>query len=186
MVALTPHLAEHSRAMIEKRGLAFDMLSDPGNAYAAELGLRFQVPPEVQEIYGGNILLDADFTRERVERELAESDPMVVHVASHAEFGGDPETTYLLMHDRKMNMSELSDVVGPASAGPGHRRFSVICCQPGHTPPLPRAICKPPNTQELSSHSPSECRYTFDRPTMGGEKSAGKIQPGFSHAGRRR
>ncbi len=29
------------------------MLSDPGNAYAAELGLRFQVPPEVQEIYGG-------------------------------------------------------------------------------------------------------------------------------------
>ncbi len=29
------------------------MLSDPGNAYAAELGLRFQVPAEVQEIYGG-------------------------------------------------------------------------------------------------------------------------------------
>ncbi len=39
--------------MIEKHGITFDMLSDPGNAYAAELGLRFQVPPEVQEIYGG-------------------------------------------------------------------------------------------------------------------------------------
>ncbi len=29
------------------------MLSDPGNAYAAELGLRFEVAAEVKEIYGG-------------------------------------------------------------------------------------------------------------------------------------
>ena len=39
--------------MIEKHGIEFDMLSDPGNAYAAELGIRFEVPPEVQEIYAG-------------------------------------------------------------------------------------------------------------------------------------
>ncbi len=38
--------------MIEKHGIAFDMLSDPGNDYAAELGIRFEVTPEVQEIYG--------------------------------------------------------------------------------------------------------------------------------------
>ncbi len=29
------------------------MLSDPGNAYAAELGLRFEISPDVKEIYGG-------------------------------------------------------------------------------------------------------------------------------------
>ena len=29
------------------------MLSDPGNAYAAALGLRFAVSPDVKEIYGG-------------------------------------------------------------------------------------------------------------------------------------
>ena len=29
------------------------MLSDPGNAYAAELGIRFEVPGDVCEIYGG-------------------------------------------------------------------------------------------------------------------------------------
>ncbi len=39
--------------MIEKHGIEFDMLSDPGNAYAGELGIRFEVPPEVQKIYGG-------------------------------------------------------------------------------------------------------------------------------------
>jgi peroxiredoxin len=53
LVALTPQLAEHSRGMIEKHGLNFDMLSDPGNAYSAELGLRFEIPPEVIEIYNG-------------------------------------------------------------------------------------------------------------------------------------
>lgn len=29
------------------------MLSDPGNAYGAELGIRFEVPGDVREIYGG-------------------------------------------------------------------------------------------------------------------------------------
>ncbi len=53
VVAITPQLAEHSRGMIEKHGLNFDMLSDPGNAYAAELGVRFEVGPDVQEIYNG-------------------------------------------------------------------------------------------------------------------------------------
>ncbi len=53
MVAITPQLAEHSRGLVEKHGLNFDMLSDPGNAYAAELGIRFEVPGDVCEIYGG-------------------------------------------------------------------------------------------------------------------------------------
>ncbi len=39
--------------MVEKHGLNFDLLSDPENAYAAELGIRFEVPAEVKEIYGG-------------------------------------------------------------------------------------------------------------------------------------
>lgn len=51
LVAITPLVAEHSRGLIEKHGLTFEMLSDPGNAYAAELGLRFELPEELREIY---------------------------------------------------------------------------------------------------------------------------------------
>lgn len=43
----------HNRAVIEKNGLAFEILSDPGNAYAARLGLRFALPPEIVAIYRG-------------------------------------------------------------------------------------------------------------------------------------
>ena len=51
LVAITPLVAEHSRGLIEKHGLNFEMLSDPGNAYAAELGIRFELPKELREIY---------------------------------------------------------------------------------------------------------------------------------------
>ena len=51
LVAITPQLAEHSRTMIETHGLNFDMVRDPGNAYAGELGLRFTVTDAVRQIY---------------------------------------------------------------------------------------------------------------------------------------
>ena len=53
LVAITPQLPEHNAAMALKNTLNFHLLSDPGNAYAAELGLRFRVPDYIQEIYSG-------------------------------------------------------------------------------------------------------------------------------------
>ncbi len=53
LVALTPILPEHNRTLVEKHRLNFPMMSDPGNAYAAKLGIRFEVPPKVVEIYKG-------------------------------------------------------------------------------------------------------------------------------------
>ena len=53
LVAITPQKAEHSLRMIERHKLGFEMLSDPGNAYAARLGLRFQVPDDLKETYLG-------------------------------------------------------------------------------------------------------------------------------------
>ena len=37
--------------MIDRHKLGFEMLSDPGNAYVSRLGLRFQVPAELKEVY---------------------------------------------------------------------------------------------------------------------------------------
>lgn len=51
LVAITPQKAEYSLRMIDRHKLGFEMLSDPGNAYAAGLGLRFQVPEELKEVY---------------------------------------------------------------------------------------------------------------------------------------
>jgi peroxiredoxin len=51
LVAITPQLPEHSRALAEKHRIAFDILTDPGNAYAAQLGLRFALPDDLRAVY---------------------------------------------------------------------------------------------------------------------------------------
>ena len=53
IVAITPQLAEASRSLIEQQGISFDLLSDPGNAYAAKLGLRFTLPDDLKAVYLG-------------------------------------------------------------------------------------------------------------------------------------
>jgi peroxiredoxin len=51
LVAITPQLHERSRSQIEKQGITFELLSDPGNDYAAKLGLRFKLPDDLKGIY---------------------------------------------------------------------------------------------------------------------------------------
>jgi peroxiredoxin len=51
LVAITPQLAQASRELAEKQRMTFDLLSDPGNAYAAKLGLRFRLPDDLKAVY---------------------------------------------------------------------------------------------------------------------------------------
>jgi peroxiredoxin len=51
VVAISPQRAEHSLSIMDKHKITFDILSDPGNAYAAALGLRFDLPDDLREVY---------------------------------------------------------------------------------------------------------------------------------------
>ena len=51
IVAITPQIADASRAFVEKQGITFDLLTDPGNAYTAKLGLSFKLPDDLKDIY---------------------------------------------------------------------------------------------------------------------------------------
>jgi len=51
IVAITPQLADASNTLINQQGISFDLLSDPGNKYAAKLGLRFKLPDDLKEVY---------------------------------------------------------------------------------------------------------------------------------------
>ncbi len=53
LVAITPQLCDKSREMVEKHKLNFPLLRDEGNGYLDKLGLRFVVPDDVLEVYGG-------------------------------------------------------------------------------------------------------------------------------------
>jgi len=49
--AITPQPPQSSRELIEKHKITFDLLSDRGNEYAAELGLRFKLPDDLKQVY---------------------------------------------------------------------------------------------------------------------------------------
>jgi len=50
-VAISPQLPDQSLAMVEERGIDFEVLSDLGNRVAREYGLVFAMPEEMREIY---------------------------------------------------------------------------------------------------------------------------------------
>jgi CHAT domain-containing protein len=74
------------------------------------------VPKElaaVQALYGGEVLLDGDFQQARFKDELADTKPSVVHLATHAEFTGDPATSYVLAGDGKLTLDGLAGLIAP-------------------------------------------------------------------------
>ena len=97
LVALTPQLPEHSLTMVERHKLSFDLLSDPGNEYAAELGIRFQVPDDIKAIYQGfGINLEShsgrdDWTLPMPGRIVADASGVVRSAAFDPDYTHRPE-----------------------------------------------------------------------------------------------
>lgn len=52
IVAITPQTQANSRALAQRHGVAFPVLSDPGNAVADAYGLRYRLPDYLIELYG--------------------------------------------------------------------------------------------------------------------------------------
>ncbi|MBF2019985.1 MAG: CHAT domain-containing protein [Hydrococcus sp. C42_A2020_068] len=70
------------------------------------------VPREIKEIQtqfpDNKLLLDEQFNRENLEKELNQSTYQIVHVATHAQFGFIPEDTFLVTgNNNKITINEL-------------------------------------------------------------------------------
>jgi CHAT domain-containing protein/Tfp pilus assembly protein PilF len=66
----------------------------------------------VREVFGGTTLLNAQFSVASLERELKGGTYSILHVASHGEFGGDVDKTFLLAFDGKVTMDRLDQLIG--------------------------------------------------------------------------
>ena len=66
----------------------------------------------VREVFGGTTLLNAQFSVANIERELKTGTYSIVHIASHGEFGGDVDNTFLLAFDGKLTIDRLDQLIG--------------------------------------------------------------------------
>ena len=66
----------------------------------------------VREVFGGTTLLNAQFSVARFEQELKNGEYTILHVASHGEFGGEIDKTFILAYDGKVTMDRLDRLIG--------------------------------------------------------------------------
>jgi CHAT domain-containing protein len=73
------------------------------------------VPDElrgIERVFGGTVLMDEDFLAQNIDRELSNQPYTIVHIASHAQFDSDPDKTFLLAYDKKIDLDELQRLIG--------------------------------------------------------------------------
>jgi CHAT domain-containing protein len=66
----------------------------------------------LREVFGGTTLLNEKFSVAGIERELRTGSYSIVHVASHGEFGGDVDKTFLLAFDGRLTIDRLDQLIG--------------------------------------------------------------------------
>lgn len=93
-VELTPERQQRLRGMVQ------DALALPGVSQELE---------EVAQVLPSRTLMDEQFVLENFEDEM-ERTYRIVHIASHGIFSGTPEESFILTHDRLLNMNQLESL----------------------------------------------------------------------------
>lgn len=92
-------------------GVLLEGLSKARQGFASLPGVKEELKA-LQELMGGTVLLDEDYTLENLDRAFATTDHPIVHMATHGVFGGSSDETFLLTHDDKLTMDRLEDLIG--------------------------------------------------------------------------
>jgi CHAT domain-containing protein len=62
--------------------------------------------------YNSTVLMNKQYNVNSVDKELSQTHYNIVHIASHAQFTSDPNTTFLLAYDDKFTMDKLESLMG--------------------------------------------------------------------------
>ena len=71
---------------------------------------------EIHAIEGGKVLLNRDFTLDGIRSAIESEIPGVIHLATHAVFTGNPDTSFLLTYGGRVGFDDLADVIGMTQA----------------------------------------------------------------------
>jgi filamentous hemagglutinin family protein len=88
-------------------------VSEPVAGFAALPGVPGELEA-VRALYGGEVLLNEDFRRDRLEAELKAKQPTIVHIASHARITGDARKSVLVTHEGELDLESFGALVAGA------------------------------------------------------------------------
>lgn len=112
-IAITPSLRLTDPRPIERRNMRvlLNGLSAPVQGYPALIRVNSELDA-IQQMYGGRRLQNETFREAEVREELADHEYSIVHFATHGQFTGKVEDSYLLTWDGRIGMDDLEQSVG--------------------------------------------------------------------------
>ncbi|WP_354634803.1 CHAT domain-containing protein [Planktothricoides raciborskii] len=89
-------------------------LSKPRQNFAALPGVELEIE-QIAANVDGEIILNQNFTKVNLKSRINRSHFPIVHLATHGQFSSNPEQTFLLTWDGKINVQELDELLRPTS-----------------------------------------------------------------------
>jgi CHAT domain-containing protein len=106
---LSPRSLRQTKLQVLSAGL-----SEPRQNFAALPGVELEVEQIAAKV-DGEIILNQNFTKINLKSRINRSHFPIVHLATHGQFSSNPEQTFLLTWDGRINVQELYELLTPTS-----------------------------------------------------------------------
>jgi CHAT domain-containing protein len=110
LLSSSPHSAEKPRTLVA--GLA-----ESRQGFSSLPGVAQEVK-EISDAVPSQVLLNGDFTRDRLQATIAAAPFSGIHLATHAQFSSKAENTFLLTWDERVNVKNLDQLLRENSDRP--------------------------------------------------------------------
>lgn len=117
-IALTPGLqllAPQAIAQNQLSALTVG-LTEARQGFSALPGVARELD-EIGSHLPAQVILNQAFTAEALKEEIQKSSFPVVHLATHGQFSSNPENTFILTYDRKVNVTQLQEILRSRETG---------------------------------------------------------------------
>ncbi len=111
-VALTPSLQLFSSPTVASTNLNVLVggLTESRQGFASLPGVKQEVQ-EIANSVSAEVLLDSNFTRDRLENQVQTQNFPIVHLATHGQFSSQADETFLITWDKKINVKNLDQLL---------------------------------------------------------------------------
>ncbi|MCC5619280.1 CHAT domain-containing protein, partial [Nostoc sp. CHAB 5836] len=131
-IALTPGLQlinPRERAKIQLNALTAGV-SEQRKVEGLEFNKLENVEPELREVKfqvrGSEELLNQQFTKKNLERQINKGGFSIVHLATHGQFSSDPDKTFLLLWDKLIKARDLNNLLRSTDTGQASKTIELL------------------------------------------------------------
>ncbi|NER32903.1 MAG: CHAT domain-containing protein [Oscillatoria sp. SIO1A7] len=115
-VAMTPglQLLPSQKLSPEELNILTGALGQARQGFPALPGAMEEIG-KIQQEFPVEVLLDAEFTNQSLQEQIAAVPFPVIHLATHGQFSSNAEDTFILTWDNKINVTNLRELLGTRS-----------------------------------------------------------------------